>query len=146
MKSYGLYSTRLLCPWDSPRQEHWIGLPGPSQGHLPDLGTEPRLAFCKKHKVLSLDRERPKAKKKKTQKTKRDMINCGVCNNSYGKLSFNMSQQILHILVYLSHIINSLDSKFMYFTSVVRLCSMALLSLRKRCTSASLTRNAKEAE
>ena len=109
--------------------------------HLPDLGTEPRLAFCKKHKVLSLDRERPKVKKKK-----RDMIDCGVCNNSYGKLSFNMSQQILHILVYLSHIINSLDSKSMYFTSVVRSCSMALMSLRKRCTGASLTRNAKEAE
>ena len=74
------------------------------------------------------------------------MLDCGVCNNSCGKLSFNMSQQILHILVYLSHIINFLDSKSMYFTSMVRLYSMALLSLRKRCTSASLTRNAKEAE
>ena len=74
------------------------------------------------------------------------MIDCGVCNKSHGKLNSNVSPQILHIHVYLSHVINSLDSKFTCFTSVVKLCSMALLSLRKRCTSAFLTRNAKVAE
>ena len=34
--------TRLLCPWESPRQEHWSGLPFPSPGDLPDPGSEPR--------------------------------------------------------------------------------------------------------
>ena len=33
--------TRLLCPWDFPRQEHWNGLPSPPPGDLPDPGTEP---------------------------------------------------------------------------------------------------------
>ena len=32
---------RLLCPWDSPRQEYWSGLPFPSPGDLPDTGIEP---------------------------------------------------------------------------------------------------------
>ena len=26
---------RLLCPWDSPRQEYWSGLPFPSPGDFP---------------------------------------------------------------------------------------------------------------
>ena len=29
---------RLLCPWDSPRQEYWNGLPFPSPGDLPNPG------------------------------------------------------------------------------------------------------------
>ena len=29
------------CPWDSPRQEYWSGLPFPTPGDLPDPGIEP---------------------------------------------------------------------------------------------------------
>ena len=32
--------TRLLCPWDYPRQEYWSGLPFPSIGELPKPGIE----------------------------------------------------------------------------------------------------------
>ena len=32
---------RLLCPWDSPRQEYWSDLPFPSPGDLPNPGIEP---------------------------------------------------------------------------------------------------------
>ena len=32
---------RLLCPWDSRRQEYWSGLPFPSPGDLPNPETEP---------------------------------------------------------------------------------------------------------
>ena len=31
---------RLLCPWDSPGQEYWRGLPFPSPEDLPDPGVE----------------------------------------------------------------------------------------------------------
>ena len=36
----GLKSSRLYCPWDSPRQEPWCGLPCPPLGDLPDPGIE----------------------------------------------------------------------------------------------------------
>ena len=36
-----VYPTRLLCPWDSPRQEYWSGFPFPPPGDLPDPGTKP---------------------------------------------------------------------------------------------------------
>ena len=35
-----LQPSRLLCPWDSPRQEHWSGVPWPSPRDNPDQGTE----------------------------------------------------------------------------------------------------------
>ena len=35
-------STRLLRPWDFPRQEYWSGLSFPSPGDLPDPGIKPR--------------------------------------------------------------------------------------------------------
>ena len=31
----------LLCPWDSPRQEYWSGLPFPSPGDFPKPGIQP---------------------------------------------------------------------------------------------------------
>ena len=38
----------LLCPWDSPRQAYWSGLPFPSPGDLSDPGIEPvsRVSPC----------------------------------------------------------------------------------------------------
>ena len=33
--------TRLLCPWDFPRQRSWSGFPFPFKRDLPDLGIEP---------------------------------------------------------------------------------------------------------
>ena len=37
---HGLQPTRLLCPWNFPRQESWSGLPFPPPGDLPDPGSE----------------------------------------------------------------------------------------------------------
>ena len=37
----GLYPTRLLYPWDFPRQEYWSGLPFQSPEDLPNPGIEP---------------------------------------------------------------------------------------------------------
>ena len=34
-------AARLLCPWDSPGNEYWSGLPFPSLGDLPNSGIEP---------------------------------------------------------------------------------------------------------
>ena len=39
---YGLWPTRLLCPWGFSRQEYWSGLPCPPLGDLPNPGIEPR--------------------------------------------------------------------------------------------------------
>ena len=39
--------TRLPCPWDSPGQEHWSGLPFPSAGNLLDPRIEPGVLHCK---------------------------------------------------------------------------------------------------
>ena len=39
--SYGLKPSVLLCPWDSPSQEYWSGLPFPPPGDLPDTGIRP---------------------------------------------------------------------------------------------------------
>jgi len=41
VQHYGLYAARLHCLWDSSRQEHWIGLPIPPPGGLPEPGIEP---------------------------------------------------------------------------------------------------------
>ena len=35
---HGLYPTRLLCPWDFPRQGYWSGLPFPFPGNILDPG------------------------------------------------------------------------------------------------------------
>lgn len=32
----------LLCSWDFPSRNNWIGLPSPSPGNVPDLGIEPK--------------------------------------------------------------------------------------------------------
>ena len=38
---HGLYSTRLLCPWDTPNKTTGVGcLPFPPQGDFPNLGIE----------------------------------------------------------------------------------------------------------
>ena len=42
VQPYGLWPTRLLCPWGFSRQEYWSGLPCPPLGDLPNPGTEPR--------------------------------------------------------------------------------------------------------
>ena len=41
LQSCGLWPTRLLCPWDFSRQEHWRGLPFSPSEDLPDPGIEP---------------------------------------------------------------------------------------------------------
>ena len=35
-------AVRLLCPWDSPRQEYWSELPFPTSGDLLDPETKPK--------------------------------------------------------------------------------------------------------
>ena len=40
--TYGLYPTRLVCPWGFSRQAYWSGLPCSSPGDLPNPGIEPR--------------------------------------------------------------------------------------------------------
>ena len=39
---YGLYPTRLLCPWGFFRQDYWSGQPFPSPEDLPNSGIKPR--------------------------------------------------------------------------------------------------------
>ena len=39
--AYWLWPTRLRCPWNFLRQEHWSGLPCPPPGDLPDPGIKP---------------------------------------------------------------------------------------------------------
>ena len=41
LQPHGRQHTRHLCPWDSPGQEYWSGLPFPPPGALPDSGMEP---------------------------------------------------------------------------------------------------------
>ena len=41
LQPYGLWPTRLLCPWGFSRQEYFSGLLCPPSGGLPDLGIEP---------------------------------------------------------------------------------------------------------
>ena len=38
LQPHGLLPARLLCPWDFPGQESWIGLPCPPPGNLPNPG------------------------------------------------------------------------------------------------------------
>ena len=40
-RPHGLQPTRLLCPWDFPRQAYWSGLPFSSPGDLPYPEMEP---------------------------------------------------------------------------------------------------------
>ncbi|KAB0350789.1 hypothetical protein FD754_015646 [Muntiacus muntjak] len=42
-----LQPTRLFCPWDFPRQEHWSELPFLSQGIFPTQGSNPHLLEVK---------------------------------------------------------------------------------------------------
>ena len=41
VRPQGLLPARLLCPWDFPGQEYWIGLPFPTPEALLHLGIEP---------------------------------------------------------------------------------------------------------
>ena len=41
LQPHRLQHTRHLCPWDSPGQEYWSGLPFPPPGAFPDSGMEP---------------------------------------------------------------------------------------------------------
>ena len=41
LQRLGLQPTRLLCPWDSPRQEYWSGFPCPPLGGIADSGIKP---------------------------------------------------------------------------------------------------------
>ena len=41
LRPWGLWPTRLLCPWGFSRQEYWSGLPFPPPGDLPNSGIEP---------------------------------------------------------------------------------------------------------
>ena len=41
MWPYRLEPAGLLCPWDSPRQKYWSGLPCPPPGDRPDPGIKP---------------------------------------------------------------------------------------------------------
>ena len=41
LQHYGLYPSRLLCPWGFSRQEYWSGLLCPPPGDLANSGTEP---------------------------------------------------------------------------------------------------------
>ena len=40
LQPLGLQPTRLLCPWDFPRQEYWTGVPFPFTGYLPKPGVK----------------------------------------------------------------------------------------------------------
>ena len=42
LQPHGLYSARLLCPWDSPGKNTGVGLPFPTSGDLPNPGIKPR--------------------------------------------------------------------------------------------------------
>ena len=42
LQPHGLYPARLLCPWESSRQEYWSGLPFPPPGDLPNPGIKSR--------------------------------------------------------------------------------------------------------
>ena len=41
LRPHGLYSPQAIPSMGFSRQEYWSGLPFPSPGDLPDLGTEP---------------------------------------------------------------------------------------------------------
>ena len=41
VQPYGLYATRLLCPWDSPGKNTGVGLPFPPPGIFPMQGSHP---------------------------------------------------------------------------------------------------------
>ena len=53
LRPRGLYTTRLLCPWGSSRQEYWSGLPRPPPGNLPDPGIKPRSPALQADSLLS---------------------------------------------------------------------------------------------
>ena len=44
---------RLLCPWESSRQEYWSGMPYPTPGDLPNPGIEPRSPTLQADSLLS---------------------------------------------------------------------------------------------
>ena len=50
---------RPLCPWDSPRQEYWSGLPCPSPGDLPNPGTELRSPALQADSLISEPQGKP---------------------------------------------------------------------------------------
>ena len=59
LRPYGLWPTRLLCPWRFCRQEYCNGLPSPSPGDLPDPGIEPRSPVLQANSLLSESAGKP---------------------------------------------------------------------------------------
>ena len=51
---------QCLCSWGFSRQENWSGLPCPSPGALPNLGTEPRSPTLRANSLLPEPLGKPK--------------------------------------------------------------------------------------
>ena len=47
LQTYGLYPTRLLCPWDSPGKNTGVGCHFLLQGIFPTQGLSPGLLHCR---------------------------------------------------------------------------------------------------
>ena len=47
LQPYGLHSTRLLCPWDSPGKNTRVGYHALLQGIFPTQGSNPGLMHCR---------------------------------------------------------------------------------------------------
>ena len=48
----GYSFARLLCPWYSPGQEYWSGLPFPPPEDLPDPGPSQNIDYIPKHVII----------------------------------------------------------------------------------------------
>ena len=60
LQPYGLYSTRLLCPWGLSRQEYWSGSPRPPPRDLPNPRIEPMSPSLQVDSLPSEPPEKPK--------------------------------------------------------------------------------------
>ena len=63
LQLHGLGPNRLFCPWGSPGQEYWSGLPLPSPGDLPDPETELGSPALQADSLLSEPPGKPKLPK-----------------------------------------------------------------------------------
>ena len=59
VQSHGLWPARLLCPWNSPGKNHWIGMPFPSPGDLPNPGIKPGFFALQADSILAEPSEKP---------------------------------------------------------------------------------------
>ena len=63
LQPHGLYPARLLCSWDFPGKNTWVGLPFPSPGDLPNPGIKPwspalqQTLYCLSHQGSWCDGE-----------------------------------------------------------------------------------------